>query len=124
MIASFLKAKVKTDLSSQTETIPPIGSLPGIDLVTEGIFTLSGVLEAFQESQGQIERLQAGHNGVYLLALELLNADAIEFIVGQAINPAYQNPLLPKNISIRRHLVEKICAQLESFNKDVTVDYY
>ena len=27
MIASFLKTKVKTDLSSQTESIPPIGSL-------------------------------------------------------------------------------------------------
>ncbi len=124
MIASFLKTKVKTDLSSQTETIPPIGSLPGIDLVTEGIFTLSGVLEAFNQSQGEIDRLEPGHNGVYLLALELLHADAIEFIVGQSINPAYQNPLLPKDISIRRYLVEKIVEQLVSFNKDVTVDYY
>ena len=124
MIASFLKTKVKTDLSSQTEAIPPIGSLPGIDLVTEGIFTLSGVLEALKLSQGEADRLEAGHNGVYLLALELLNADAIEFIVGQSINPAYQNPLLPKNISIRRYLVEKIVEQLVNFNKDVTVDYY
>ena len=65
-----------------------------------------------------------GHNAVYLLALELLNADAVEFIVGQSINPAYQNPLLPKNISIRRYLVEKIVEQLMNFNKDVTVDYY
>lgn len=124
MIASFLKAKVKTDLSSQTDTIPPIGSLPGIDLVTEGIFTLSGVLEALKLCQGDLDRLEAGHNGVYLLALELLSADAIDFIVGQSINPAYQNPLLPQNISIRRYLVEKIVEELSNLNKDVTVNYY
>lgn len=124
IIASFLNAEVETDFSSVAEGVPAIGYLPGIDLVTEGIITLAGVLEALEKSGGKLAQLQPGHNGVYLLARELLEADSIEFLVGQSINPVYQNPLLPKNISIRRYLVDQIVELLNRYNKDVQVDYY
>ena len=124
IIASFLNAEVETDFSSVAEGVPAIGYLPGIDLVTEGIITLAGVLEALEKSGGKLAQLQPGHNGVYLLARELLEADSIEFLVGQSINPVYQNPLLPKNISIRRYLVDQIVALLNRYNKDVQVYYY
>jgi hypothetical protein len=124
IVASFLRTKVETDMSSLTETSPAIGRLPGIDLVTEGILTLSGVLDELERCGGQMEKLTAGHNGIYLLARELLSADAITFMVGQSINPVYQNPLLPKNISIRRHLVSRITDLLTKYHKDVQVEYY
>ncbi|MFN7037220.1 MAG: serine/threonine protein phosphatase, partial [Bellilinea sp.] len=57
------------------------------------------------------------------LTREMLNADAIIFLVGQSINPVYQNPLLPRNISIRRYLIERIAEVLQSYNKDVEIEY-
>ncbi len=124
IVASFLKTEVETDLSSMTEIYPPIGSLPGINLVTEGILTLSGVLEELEKCGGRLEDLTPGHNGVYLLARELLAADSITFLVGQSINPVYQNPLLPKNVSIRRYLISRIAELLTKYHKDVQIDYY
>ena len=62
-------------------------------------------------------------NGAVLLANELLRADSIHFLLGQAINPHYQNPLLPRSISIRRNLVEQIAEFLRGLNKEVEIEY-
>jgi hypothetical protein len=45
------------------------------------------------------------------------------FVVGQSINEFYQNPLLPKNISIRRSLIEDLVTVLRRFQKEVSVEY-
>jgi hypothetical protein len=123
IVGSFLKASVETRLSTMRANIPAIGRLPGIDLVTEGILTLAVTLELLQASKGSVNELSIDDNGAYLLARELLNADTIFFLVGQSINPGYQNPLLPRNISVRRHLIERIADVLKFFNKDVEIEY-
>jgi hypothetical protein len=124
IVASFLKTKVETDMTSLSDRCPAIGILPGIDLVTEGILTLSGVLDELEKCEGRLELLKPAHNGIYLLTRELLSSDAIDFLVGQSINPVYQNPLLPKNISIRRHLIERISELLTRYHKDVRIEYF
>jgi hypothetical protein len=123
IVASFLKTRVETVMSSLDDAVPPIGRLPGIDLVTEGILTLAAVLDLLEKSGGSLDRLVAANNGAYLLAREMLVADTVQFLVGQSINPFYQNPLLPKNISIRRYLIDQIAGVLTGFNKDVQIDY-
>jgi hypothetical protein len=124
IVANFLKTKVETDSRSLSDAYPPTGKLPGVELVTEGVITLAAVIDALESSGGALERLEPAHSGVYLLARELLLADAITFFVGQAINPAYYNPLLPKNTSIRRYLVERLTELLTGFHKDVTIEYF
>lgn len=123
IVGSFLKTTVETRMSSMRANIPAIGRLPGIDLVTEGILTLAMTLELLLASKGYLNELTIDDNGVYLLTRELLNADSIYFLVGQSINPVHQNPLLPRNISIRRHLIERIAEVLQAFNKDVEIEY-
>jgi len=123
IVASFLKTTAETDLSSLTEGVPAIGRLPGIDLVTEGILTLAAALELLEKSDGKLDALTPEHNGAYLLAREMLIADAIDFLVGQSINSFYQNPLLPRNISIRRYLIDRIAEVLTRFHKDVRIEY-
>ncbi len=59
-----------------------------------------------------------------LLSLELLVADDITFLVGQAINSYYQNPLLPTSVSIRTTLIEQLVTLLRGYGKDVSVSYY
>jgi hypothetical protein len=94
-----------------------------VDLVTEGIITLSRALELIRAAGGDPMRLPRDRNGAVLLAEEILGADLLYLLVGQRINEFYQSPLLPKSISIRRSLVEELAQYLRSINKEVIVEY-
>lgn len=124
IVAKHIGKEVKTDMSSRRDDIPPIGSLEGVDLVTEGILTLHRVTEWFEQSGDSIASLPADHNGAFLLAQSLLTADEIVFLVGQRINPFYQNPLLPMSISIRKNIIDKIIQQLTQMGKRISVEYF
>lgn len=123
IVADYLGDIVQTDLRSLRKDVPPIGSLPGIDLMTEGILTMSKALEYLREAEGDVGRLPEDRNAATLLATHLLRADHIRLLVGQQINEYYQNPLLPKSISIRRHLVKDLADFLVEQRKEVTIEY-
>jgi hypothetical protein len=123
IVASYLGEIVEMDLSTMRRELPPIGMLSCVDLVTEGILTLSKATEYVRNCHCDLSRLRFDNNGAYLLAREILQADSIHFLVGQSINEFYQNPLLPKNISIRRSLVEELVNVLRRYQKEVTVEY-
>jgi hypothetical protein len=103
--------------------LPPIGLLDGIDLVTEGILTISKATELIKSCRCDLGRLKFDNNGACLLAREILQADSVHFLVGQQINEFYQNPLLPKNISIRRNLIEDLVNYLREHQKEVELEY-
>ena len=58
-----------------------------------------------------------------MLAEEILRADFLYFLVGQRINESYQNPLLPRSISIRRSQVEELAQVIRGMNKEVEIEY-
>lgn len=123
IVAREIGAKVFTKLDSLREEVPPVGSLPGVDLVTEGILTLNKTLEIIKEVEGDYSMLPNDRNAAMLLALELLVADEINFVVGQKINSYYQNPKLPLNFSIRNSLVTQLVDLLSSYGKEVQIEY-
>ncbi|TVQ22400.1 MAG: serine/threonine protein phosphatase [Leptolyngbya sp. DLM2.Bin15] len=123
IVATYLGETIEMDLSTIRKELPPIGLLSCIDLVTEGILTLSKATEYIKACHCDITRLKFDNNGAYLLAREILQADSIVFLVGQQINEFYQNPLLPKNISIRRSLIEDLVQFLRQHQKEVSIDY-
>ncbi|HBL10462.1 MAG TPA: serine/threonine protein phosphatase [Cyanobacteria bacterium UBA11162] len=123
IVGSYLGEEIDMDISTIRPDLPPIGKLSEIDLVTEGILTISKSLEVLRNSNCDIDRLPIDKNGAVLLANEILMADSIFFLVGQQINEFYQNPLLPKNISIRRSLVEELIKFLRENKKEVQLEY-
>ncbi|MCU0525726.1 MAG: serine/threonine-protein phosphatase [Elainella sp. Prado103] len=123
IVASYLNESIETDLSTLRKDVPPIGILSYVDLLTEGILTISKATEYIKNCDCDLSRLRFDHNGAYLLTQEILQADSILFLVGQSINEFYQNPLLPKNISIRRSLIEDLVQFLRSRQKEVVVEY-
>ena len=124
IVASSINKEIHTDMRTLQDDIPPMGSLEGIDLVTEGIVTMAKSLEMIKSCNGDLYQLDVANNGAYHLTRELLLADFIHFQVGQKINPHYQNPLLPKNISIRRNLVEQLAEVLIALHKEIEIKYY
>jgi hypothetical protein len=124
LVAERLGEIVETDLGTVREDVPPIGWISGVDLVTEGILTLARALTLLKQCEGKPVRLPADRNGAVLLARELLKADSIHFIVGEQVNPFYQNPLLPRNISIRHSLVEQVAEVLRNYHRAVDIEWF
>lgn len=123
IVAHHLGETVDLDLTTLREDVPPIGSLPHIDLMTEGILTLARTLRLLKESHGDASRVILDRNGATLFARELLRADSIFFLAGEQVNPYYQNPLLPRNISIRHNLIEQVAEVLTGFQKTVKIEW-
>lgn len=123
IVAERVGEMVRMDLSTAREDVPPIGSLPDIDLITEGVLTLAKTLRLLKDSGGNPNRLPMDRNGALLLTRELLGADEIFFLVGEQMNEYYHNPLLPRNISIRHNLIEQLVETLGTCHKVVTVEW-
>ncbi len=123
IVANYLGETIEMDLSTIRKELPPIGALSYVNLVTEGILTISKATEYIKNCHCDSSRLDFDRNGAYFLAQEILQADSVIFLVGQSINEFYQNPLLPKNISIRRNLIEELVQVLRNRQWEVVVEY-
>ncbi len=108
--------------------IPPMASIEGVDLVTEGVITISKVLAYSQEYlEGRCAYYKLRHktDGASRIAITLFEeATDITFYVGRAINPAHQNPHLPINFSIKMRLVQELTSNLEKMGKHVKAGYF
>jgi hypothetical protein len=123
IVAQYLGRIIHIDESTARDGIPPVGDLPEIELITEGILTLARTLELLKDCGADLRRLSVDPNGAVLLCRELLQADTILFLAGESVNPYYQNPQLPRSISIRRSLVSQIAEVLVLLHKNVTVEW-
>jgi hypothetical protein len=113
---------LEVDLSSVTDEVPPMGSIKGIDLVTEGILTLTRVGNLLAEGAG-LEEVRFQNDGASNLLRFLLESDEVKFFVGKAMNPAHQNPDFPHALSMRSNVVRHIVAQLNKRGIETSVTW-
>jgi hypothetical protein len=121
IVARHLGQPLEVDLSTITADVPPIARMEGIDLVTEGILTLTQVRDMLRDGANR-KTVQYRNDGAASLLRVLLDVDHTHFIVGQAMNPAHQNPDLPHQLGIRMTVVREIAAELRLRSKDVTFE--
>jgi serine/threonine protein phosphatase PrpC len=101
--------------------LPPISHMEGVDLITEGILTLTKVSNILRDYNHQTA-LDKGPAD--LIVKMILQSDEIDFIVGTRINIAHQDPSLPIELEIRRTVVKRIAALLEEkFLKEVNIEF-
>ncbi len=111
--------KCQIDKTSFDTQIPMSSIMEGVDLVTEGILTLTDAYRMLKEG---IDR-KSNVASVRLVNL-LLSSDKIDFVVGTKINIAHQDPNLPMELEIRRNIVKKIFRLLQSrYLKEISVRY-
>lgn len=121
IISRELQLPMKIDMHIVDRELPPISMIEGMDLVTEGILTLSKVENIF--SGMSVENTRSYGPAESMIKL-LLDSDKITFLVGTRINTAHQDPNLPVELEIRRNVVKKIKAHLETkYLKDVEINY-
>ena len=124
----YLHRELKPTRDYPDPEIPPISQLDGVDLVTEGVVTISRVLkyaEDFLNGTDLSASWSTRRDGASLIARELFEkATDINFFVGRAINPAHQNPDLPITFGIKIQLIENLAKCLEKMGKQIKVSYF
>lgn len=129
LAANYLHEDVVTSLDYGTDPdIPPTATIKGVDLVTEGVITLSRVVEyanVFLNNSDLANLWSLQTDGASRIAQYLFEyATDISFFVGRAINPAHQNPNLPITFGIKIQLVKQLSEALEKMGKRVSVSYF
>ena len=131
IVARILGKDVDVSVDYVDTDIPPISYIEGIDLVTEGVITLTRTLKLLERYTKDDEidenffiELEE-QNGASMLAKILIDrCTALHLFVGQAVNDAYQNQELPFELGVRKKLVERICEVMEQLGKTAAITYY
>lgn len=128
LAAEYLGKPLITDLTYFDPEIPPTSKIEGVDLVTEGVITMSRVLEYAKDYVDKNERYDEWSkkkDGASQIARQLFGeATDINFYIGRAINPAHQNPNLPINFNIKMNIVEQLADCLKLMGKNINVSYF
>ena len=109
-VASFLKEKLVLKLKYVNSAVPPTYQIKGVDLVTEGIVTMSCVLEKFK-SKAFVSDSQDGASLIYKFLME---ATDVNFFVGKLENPANKSF---KALKSKFELVSSIASYLHILGK-------
>ncbi|MDY3304928.1 MAG: SpoIIE family protein phosphatase, partial [Clostridia bacterium] len=126
--AKYLGKPLKPSLNFEDSDIPPIASIEGVDLVTEGVITVNKVVsyaKDYLDDNESYKQWSFKRDGASLICRLLFEeATDINFYVGRAINPAHQNPNLPINFNIKMNLVEELSECLKKMGKRVKISYF
>lgn len=130
IISRELMRSITTSLEYMDPNIPPIAHIDGIDLVTEGVLTLTRTLSLLRKYAGndvdeQFFMQLDEKNGAAMVAKIIIEeCTDLYLYVGRAINVAHQNPELPFDLSIRMNLVHQIEQVVKEMGKQITIKYY
>lgn len=133
IVARELGQKIDVELKYYDEEVPPTAHIEGIDLVTEGILTLSAAEKRMKEYLDEYEDnvrkkeildLDKKDGATKLVRLLVEECTDVVFMMGQANNPAHQNLDAPVSLNIKVRIVQNIATMLEKLGKHAEVEYY
>jgi hypothetical protein len=121
IIASQLGLEIKEGPLFEDSGLPPTSMMEGVDLVTEGILTLSKVDDMLKNYQKLAKYTKGPAEQIIKLLLE---SDEIHLLIGMRINQAHHVPGLPLELEVRPTVARRISRTLEDkFLKVVHLKY-
>ena len=127
--ARLLNTEMEFDMDTMTMDIPPIARIEGIELVTEGVITLSKAIDILREYvkpdyNPRLEKRLHENNAAAMLArLIIEGCDAVKIYQGTAINPAHQDLTFKMDFVFKINQLNEFKMLLEKMGKDVEVTY-
>jgi hypothetical protein len=122
IVARYLgRDLLEVNLATMKSDVPPLAKMDGVDLTTEGILTLTKVNDLLN-SGAYKETVMFDTDGASALVRMCLDVDHIHFMVGLSVNPAHQNPDLPRELGIKLAIVREIAEELRKRGKEVTIE--
>ncbi|ERJ12685.1 SpoIIE family protein phosphatase [Haloplasma contractile] len=123
IVARELHQSLETSIIYDDPSVPPIGKIKSIDLVTEGILTFNKCLEKIKQYR-ETKQLPTRNDGASLLTNELINADGIQFIIGTSVNPAHEELMESLQLMPRPVIVKQIIHELIAIGKEIQVEWF
>ena len=128
LVSKYLNKPLVMQTEYLDKEIPPIASLEGVDLVTEGVITINRVLRYADDYLGQNGEFNNWYyqiDGASQIARYLFEiATDINFFVGCAINNAHQGEETGINFDTKMHLIDELAKKLRLMGKNVKVTYF
>ncbi|HPU95383.1 MAG: Stage II sporulation protein E (SpoIIE) [Firmicutes bacterium ADurb.Bin153] len=119
IVADYLGKELVVEKKLVNLFSPPRYFIEGIDLVTEGALTLNQVYNVLDESPNRLEQ-----GSVAQLHRLIHEADRVNFIVGEAVNPANANiAFQQQGILTRQTVIPLICEKLRAKGKLVIEEH-
>ncbi len=125
-----LKREIVTSVNYADPTVPPMATIEGLDLVTEGVLTIGkslGLLKRYEQDEFDeafFDELDADNGAAKLAKLIIEECTQLNLFVGKAMNVAHKNSNLPFDLSVRMNLVEQLKECAQNLGKNVNVKYY
>ncbi len=122
IVSRELGRELVLDMRKDLSGLPSTYKMDGVKFVTEGVLTLGKVKSVLEN----LKTSRAKGEGIDIIFVnELLEHDAIDFIVGTKINELHQNPNIPMELGLRRSVISDIARILETkYMKVVTKRYF
>ena len=130
IVSRIIDKPIKTSLNYTDIHLPPIANIEGIDLVTEGVLTLTRTLQILKRYvEEEIDEdffleLDKDNGGSLIAKTIIEDCTELHMFVGRTINEAHQNPNLPFDLSIRMNLVSHIADNVKKMGKSVFITYF
>ncbi|MEG2429095.1 MAG: SpoIIE family protein phosphatase [Oscillospiraceae bacterium] len=130
IVSRITKKELFVQIDYENPAVPPTANLSGIDLVTEGVLTIGKSLEqvktltSTQSQNMDTFALNKNDGATRLTKMLLEECTEVRFLVGQALNPAHQNPGMPVSLGLKLNLIKELSKELESTGKKVTIEYF
>jgi hypothetical protein len=122
IVAHYMGGKpLEVDLATAKPDVPPLAIVEGVDLTTEGILTLTKANDLLHSGADK-ETVKFDVDGSSALIRLCLDVDHIHFMVGLSVNPAHQNPDLPRQLGMKLAVVREIAEELRKRGKEVTIE--
>lgn len=121
IISRELGLEIEDSLVFDDPDLPPVSHMEGMDLVTEGILTITKVTRILKDFSPSYTLGKGPADRIVKLVQQ---SDEIHFIIGTRVNVAHQDPNLPIDLEIRRTVVKRMARILEEkFLKEVSISY-
>lgn len=128
--ARILGREITTKVDSRNPDVPPMAEIEGIDLVTEGVLTLSRSLKLLRKYLSDefdaefFDELDANNGASRLAKLLIEECTELNLFVGTAVNEAHKESGLNFDLSMRQNLVDQLIRTAEEMGKHVRIKYY
>lgn len=118
---------IETDITNFDGIVPPYATIEGVDLVTEGVLTINKCIEIIESYlSGDFDySILTLDNGASKLANMLIHeCTHLNVLIGNAINPAHQNPFFPEDLNIKWKSTIGLIEAVKKLGKEVNVMKY
>lgn len=129
VVSRILDSPLETMPETAGDGVPPISFMADVDLVTEGVLTVTraaDILERYYSAEGRPDFTEMdAANGAGFLAKQLAEScTELRVFIGRAENPAYEGKEVPLDLNLKLKSMERICRLMEAHGRKVEVYYY